>query len=1295
MKRKILSILLCIAMIASLFSNVGIVFATDVFDLGDLQDALENGDSNITLENNIDLNAVTGLSGEGTAESPYLIGTLDELKWFRDDVNAGNTYSGKYVKLTADINLGNEEWTPIGNATNLFQGNFDGGEKVISNLTINGEKNYYNNPDYNVGLFGYIKNGGYIKNVTIENVQVTGCLYVGAVIGHVYIGGVVENCHVKGDIDIEGYWYVGGVVGRYDYGSGVKNCSVAGTTDNIAVIEADYNAETNADEDGSYVGGILGFTTEPNPVVTIANNSVSYVNIYGVTRIGGISGIAHYGNIFSDNTVSNTNIYAIQSDTDAIDADTLGLIAGACQGTDENPVTFTNCTATDTTVYLNGEVIAVGEYGGTIGEQDPITNYVAGVDGVQYTDLQTAFSALTENSTLTLLANVAYDELTEIKMPATLKNVTINGNGKTIKNAKIMAADGSTLDYDGLTFKNIVFDNTNIVITGWRASASFKNIAVVGCTFKNIVRDSANEAALHINVDEDEAINGFTFTNNIIDGVSGSSNSGVYMAGTGTITFTDNVINNVAFRPILLQLADCDGVTDEVIISNNTFSGSAKGRLQVYGTEIDNGDGTYTPSGTDELTVNITENIFKDITSTQQICTWGLNTENYDISHNYYDIDITENPSKIFWNNITPSDPEGLVELGIYPVYTELNEDGTINTESEYTYVPTVDLPTATVTDITKEELDSKNAPALTFAKKFTADTVDEPVAEFYGDWYADFVLTLNKEATFNANGNADGYLAGQYDEFGENWLSVPFEDVTLKAGESLKIMEYAAKLLNQPGLKITYNDVLTAVKVFNCGIFFTPEYLAENPDLEITLELRIYDNNDETVSYSIGDNFEFDAPMIIASVDGVGYETLEEVMAAVTENSTIKLFENIALPATITIPSGVNLTLDLNGKNITVAYNEETGKSLYAIDNYGTFTLTDTAVNGTITARGINNFGTMTMAGGTIVSCDANGGAAIWNVGTLEMTGGLLKATYQGTSNDDFGPGALNNSGTATISNGVLDSVNLRAYAIISSGVLNILGDKVTVNSGHGALAISGGTALIEGGTFNTIYSIGESDHALYVNGGEVTVKGGTFDGRCYAICVNSGNATVEDGSFTAEYMSVYVEESANLAINGGTYSDNTGADYVKEGFELAENEDGTYGVVEAEEEEKLEGGVFYINNMPLDENGKYQVGIYHGIDSLNYKEVGFELYNGSTGSFVASYSTRVVYSSLKVTQTDGSVVVKTAEEMNSFRMFGITAHFSKAWDNIPVHFRAYAIDLDGNKIYGTMYSIPDIYTK
>ena len=77
-----------------------------------------------------------------------VISTLEELKAFRDEVNAGNTFAGKTVELAANIDLMSEEWTPIGNDTNKFQGTFDGKGYTVSNLVITGNNSY-------VGFFGF------------------------------------------------------------------------------------------------------------------------------------------------------------------------------------------------------------------------------------------------------------------------------------------------------------------------------------------------------------------------------------------------------------------------------------------------------------------------------------------------------------------------------------------------------------------------------------------------------------------------------------------------------------------------------------------------------------------------------------------------------------------------------------------------------------------------------------------------------------------------------------------------------------------------------------------------------------------------------------------------------------------------------------------------------------------------------------------------------------------------------------------------------------------------------------
>ena len=323
---------------------------------------------------------------------------------------------------------------------------------------------------------------------------------------------------------------------------------------------------------------------------------------------------------------------------------------------------------------------------------------VAQIGNVVYPSLQEAFAAAAQTEELTTieLLPVTIEEDDDIntvektiKLPATLKNVIVKGadnNTSILKNLTIQNAQGGTYDMSNITFDGVVFDNSNIVLTGWRTGfESLKNLIVKNCVFRNIVRSSANLAAVHINVAADKAVNGFTFINNVIDGVTGAQNSGIYGQFTGEVIVKDNTINNVAFRPYVIQLTTDDGIADNFTVTGNTFSGSAAGRAQGLGNNAE---------GTDAVTLTVSNNIFKGITAAQQICYWNFNeaTTTATLEKNYYGIDVMANPNRIYYNSAAQNITD-LSEMGIFPIYTELKEDGTINEESLFNpvaYVGTV-----------------------------------------------------------------------------------------------------------------------------------------------------------------------------------------------------------------------------------------------------------------------------------------------------------------------------------------------------------------------------------------------------------------------------------------------------------------------------------------------------------------------------------------------------------------------------------------------------------------------------
>lgn len=364
--------------------------------------------------------AVADLEGEGTEASPYLITDKEELVWFASDVNAGNNYSGKYIKVTAtEIDLANDEWTPIGYMGKSFKGNFNGNGVVIKNLKIT--KELTNTAANNgIGFFGRTDSPAVIENFTISNVDITGSLYVGAVVGNGYTGKKVENITVNGNITIDAWWYAG-VIGGKGYMALVNDCKVVGES-------GSYVKGNN----GSYIGGIWGFRGEGDNKIT--NCSVKGVDIIGVDRVGGICGIGHYGNTVSECTAVNVTVTATNPE-----ATTVGLIVGATQGTTEQPTVITGNKLTSTTARINngdGTYTEVNNlYGTNINGYTPVTNYVAQVGSNVYEDLQDAIDNVTEDGTVILLADVTVTEpaygYNALNHPRAV-SFTFDLNGKTL-----------------------------------------------------------------------------------------------------------------------------------------------------------------------------------------------------------------------------------------------------------------------------------------------------------------------------------------------------------------------------------------------------------------------------------------------------------------------------------------------------------------------------------------------------------------------------------------------------------------------------------------------------------------------------------------------------------------------------------------------------------------------------------------------------------------------------------------------------------------------------------------------
>lgn len=146
--------------------------------------------ADVTLTARFGWNGTTvaaSLSGDGTEASPYLIGSGAELKYL--SVNYATLHGvGKYFKLTADINLNEKAWTPIGTVASPFKGVFVGNNKDITGMVVKGASG--------LGLFGAVAEST-IENLTVEgNVTATGgiaAILVGQISGGVTISGVTTR----------------------------------------------------------------------------------------------------------------------------------------------------------------------------------------------------------------------------------------------------------------------------------------------------------------------------------------------------------------------------------------------------------------------------------------------------------------------------------------------------------------------------------------------------------------------------------------------------------------------------------------------------------------------------------------------------------------------------------------------------------------------------------------------------------------------------------------------------------------------------------------------------------------------------------------------------------------------------------------------------------------------------------------------------------------------------------------------------------------------------------------------
>ncbi|MFZ0034381.1 MAG: GLUG motif-containing protein [Sedimentisphaerales bacterium] len=375
--------------------------------------------------------------GSGDPNNPYQIGSAADLLELAAETNDYN----KCFILTADINLGSldpcttaiiapDTTNPdtVFNGT-AFTGVFDGNGHTISNLTIDtlGAENSY------LGLFGKIGTGSQIKNLGIENFNITGgdgSCSLGGLAGD--SDGNISNCYSTGDVNGgKSSFYLGGLAGVTGGGT-ISDCYSAGTV--------------TGGNNSTHLGGLVGW------------NSGTISNCFSTDAVAGGNGSWNLGGLAGWNELSTiSNCFA----TGTVAGGTVSYYLGGLVG--ENHNTISKC-------YSTGAVTGTAYLGGLTGHSDgTISNcystasvtgqsgseYIGGLEGVNAGDTNNCYSTGVVTGSIDVGGLVGFnnDTITACFWDTTTSGqaTSAGGTGKTTSEMKTE----STFTNAGWNFVNI------------------------------------------------------------------------------------------------------------------------------------------------------------------------------------------------------------------------------------------------------------------------------------------------------------------------------------------------------------------------------------------------------------------------------------------------------------------------------------------------------------------------------------------------------------------------------------------------------------------------------------------------------------------------------------------------------------------------------------------------------------------------------------------------------------------------------------------------------------------------
>ncbi|MCD7921043.1 MAG: hypothetical protein LUG27_01085 [Clostridiales bacterium] len=550
--KRLLCLVLSLVLIFAL--NITPAFATDTDTSGVAVVTAETTSEDESDGDSTDTTETVDISWYDTTSTSFTISDAADLAGFAAIVNGtatddngdsitADSFSGKTITLTADIDLNSTTLCVASSSSTMFAGTFDGGNYTISNMSCQ--------------LFGYISAGATIENVTlnidssstyaglagivygsedsvttISGVTVTGSMTGAAagLIAYAYSSGtatsgtvknteiLIENCTNEASITTTNTSGIGGIV-NLNNGTSVYflNCTNKGTL--TASVDSSGTSEVHIGGIVRYVNGETAGTYKTTLENCVNTGTITTTQNGSDTRtnVGGMISTAQGGEVeFID--CSNSGTISGTINNSGSGSACVGALAGKWNG-------YT-CTATGFT--NTGDITATGS-----GSSNKA--YAGGVVG--YTDNgsqdhtivgATVSGKITATASSSALAGYAIGYISKTNTTTTL---AVNYTG-TDASLPIVGGMNSSMSDSDITYGiALVYDNAGDYV-GYYTTLKTAYAAVANGGTMILVADVADE---QLGASSNKAVT-LDLNGHIISRSTGS----VIDSSKGTLTITDS-----------------------------------------------------------------------------------------------------------------------------------------------------------------------------------------------------------------------------------------------------------------------------------------------------------------------------------------------------------------------------------------------------------------------------------------------------------------------------------------------------------------------------------------------------------------------------------------------------------------------------------------------------------------------------------------------------------------------------------------------------------------------------------